>query len=402
MFLQRQALRRVAASRPCANCLRFYSSPTPNEDATTNPPKRIFSGIQPTGIPHLGNYLGALRQWVKLQNEAKASTTLLFSIVDLHAITVRQDASTLFQMRKQMLASLLAVGLDPSKSILFCQSAVLQHAELMWMLSCNASVGYLSRMTQWKSKLNLRPNASPFDAPPSSNSREALKLGLFSYPVLQAADILLYNTTHVPVGEDQSQHVEFTRELATGFNHAFGDLLVPPQTILSPAKRVMSLKQPHKKMSKSAVNEGSRILISDTQEVVEEKIKVAVTDSVQGDITYEPKMRPGVANLINIAFYMDESGMQQRGLASPEQLAQTMQHLAFQDWKPAIADIIGKSLAPIRERYMDIMERDRQEQYLGKVQKDGASRAKAIAEPNLRRIKNAMGMGSFDGDTGKK
>jgi tryptophanyl-tRNA synthetase len=398
MFLQRQALRRVAASRPSANYIRYYASSAPDRDETANTPKRIFSGIQPTGVPHLGNYLGALRQWVKLQNEAEEGTTLLFSIVDLHAITVKQDVHALYRRRKQMLASLLAIGLDPSKSILFCQSAVPQHAELMWLLSCNASMGYLSRMTQWKSKMSLGSDASPFDAPPSSisSSREALKLGLFSYPVLQAADILLYNTTHVPVGEDQSQHIEFTRELATGFNHVYGDLLVPPQTILSPAKRVMSLKQPHKKMSKSDADEDSRILITDTKKDIERKVKWAVTDSIKGDITYDREARPGVSNLVDLAFHMDEEGMEENGVESPEELAHMMEHLKFREWKQAIAKSIDRPLRRIREHYVEIMTQDSEEQYLDKVQKDATRRALEIAEPNLRRIKAAMGMGPFD------
>jgi tryptophanyl-tRNA synthetase len=223
----------------------------------------IFSGIQPTGVPHLGNYLGALRQWVKLQDEAAPDATLLYSVVDLHAITVLQDPARLRQWRKEMFASLIAVGLDPKRSIIFCQSSVPAHSELMWILSCTASMGYLSRMTQWKarspllldtpqltsvqSKLALPDDASPLD----TSAKAQLRLGLFSYPVLQAADVLVHryaavvrlytysqltrsidSATHVPVGEDQSQHLEFARNCANAFNHNSDKVLVPPETIL--------------------------------------------------------------------------------------------------------------------------------------------------------------------------
>ena len=182
-----------------------------SQDASRQP-RVILSGIQPTGVPHLGNYLGALQQWVRLQDDAQPDTTLIYSLVDLHAITLRQDPKQLRQWKKESLAMLLAVGLDPKRSIIFHQSDVSAHAELMWILSCQASTGYLSRMTQWKEKTaNERENA------------EKLKLGLFSYPVLQAADVLVHRTTHVPVGHDQAQHLEFAREVASGFNHVFGE-----------------------------------------------------------------------------------------------------------------------------------------------------------------------------------
>lgn len=212
---------RYATSRLSRHSQRLYASHTKA--------RVIFSGIQPTGVPHLGNYLGALQQWARLQVEASSSTQLLYSIVDLHAITTNQDAVQLRIWKRETLATLLAVGLDPERSTIFYQSAVPEHTELMWILSCTASVGYLSRMTQWKSKLTLSDEVSALD---STSAKARLKLGLFSYPVLQAADILLYGATHVPVGEDQVQHLEFARQCADQFNAVHGEILVKPQTVL--------------------------------------------------------------------------------------------------------------------------------------------------------------------------
>lgn len=202
----------------------------------------IFSGIQPTGVPHLGNYLGALRQWVRMQNEAPPSTKLLFCVVDLHALTSRQTPDFRRKCKRDMLAAFLAVGLDPARSILFHQSSVPAHSELHWILSCDASMGWLSRMTQWKTKLGEQDMASLLSPTSNPNQKERMKLGLFSYPVLQSADILVHRATHVPVGEDQLQHVEFARNCASQFNHHFGDkkeILPLPEFRVSPAKRVM-------------------------------------------------------------------------------------------------------------------------------------------------------------------
>ncbi|KAF2999307.1 Tryptophan--tRNA ligase, mitochondrial [Curvularia kusanoi] len=356
-------------------------------------PNVVFSGIQPTGVPHLGNYLGALRQWVSLQNTASPSTTLLFSIVDLHAITIKQDPSQLAQWRREMLASLLAVGLDPSRSILFTQSSVKQHAELMWILSCGASMGYLGRMTQWKSKMNLPDNASPLTGTTttSSSSKDAqnqLKLGLFSYPVLQAADILLYNTTHVPVGEDQAQHLEFTRELAIGFNHLYAGgspLLTVPQTLLSPAKRVMSLVEPGKKMSKSDPRPKSRILITDSREAIHAKLKSALTDSIEG-VSYDRQGRPGVSNLVDLMYHFDEQGAD-----GPEELAKDLRDLSMRALKERTAETVDRAIAPVRERYEQLMSGDQKE--LVAHAEEGARKAEDIAEATMQRIRNAMGMG---------
>lgn len=376
------ALRPLAA-RCAPRLARSVATTTPR--SSPSPPKVVFSGIQPTGVPHLGNYLGALRQWVRLQDEAAPDTTLLFSIVDLHAITVKQDPLALQQWRREMLASLLAVGLNPSRCIIFAQSRVKQHAELMWMLSCGASMGYLGRMTQWKSKMNLPDNASPLAAP-SSKDKDNLKLGLFSYPVLQAADILLYNTTHVPVGEDQAQHLEFTRELAIGFNHSYGPgLLSVPETLLSPAKRVMSLVEPMKKMSKSDARPKSRILITDSREDIHAKLKSALTDSVEG-VSYDRQARPGVSNLVDLIYHFDTAGA-----ASPEELAKDLKDLSMRALKERTADTVDRAVAPIRERYEQLMSGDQKE--LVRHAEEGAAKAEEIAESTMQRVREAMGMG---------
>ncbi|KAJ4302921.1 Tryptophan--tRNA ligase, mitochondrial [Kalmusia sp. IMI 367209] len=403
------ALRRAASERCYINCaLRraestdVHSSPASQPDngprirreKTPNYPssnrKVIFSGIQPTGIPHLGNYLGALRQWVKLQDEALPQDRLIFSIVDLHAITVAYDPEQLVQWRREMYAALLAVGLDPKRCVIFSQSEVLEHTQLMWILSCQASMGYLGRMTQWKSKLSLADNASPLD--PSPSNKAALKLGLFSYPVLQAADILLYQATHVPVGEDQAQHLEFARELANGINHTFfankkiTPFIKPPQTIHSPAKRVMSLQNPIKKMSKSDPDPRSRILITDTRETIHAKIKHARTDSVAG-ISYDRDMRPGVSNLIDIMYYMDETKH-----TSPEMLAHDMfgADLSMKAMKEKVADTIDEALAEVRERFREQMARSNAD--VLKEVSTGAAKARSIAGDTHIRLKSAMGL----------
>ncbi|PSN71580.1 tryptophanyl-tRNA synthetase [Corynespora cassiicola Philippines] len=408
---QQHALRRAVAApaRPwlCANCARRSSTeaaqqpPVPEDAASaaatepkSTPPKRtIFSGIQPTGIPHLGNYLGALKQWVKLQRKARDKDRLFFSIVDLHAITVKQDPALLSVQRMQMFTCLMALGLGAKlkdkpnkKSTIFYQSQNKQHAELMWLLSCSASMGYLGRMTQWKSKLSLPEDADPLANAPSN--KEALKLGLFSYPVLQAADILLYNTTHVPVGEDQAQHIEFTRSLARGFNDAYGNghstLLKVPELILSPAKRVMSLTEPTKKMSKSDPNPASRILITDDKETIYKKFKAAKTDSIQG-ISYDKQARPGVSNLLSILYHMDESVA-----ASPEDLAKDFENGSMLALKERVAAVVDAELAPIRNRYDELIDTKNLE--IVDHANRGAEYATLRAKETIKRVKKAMGL----------
>lgn len=340
-----------------------------------NRPKVIFSGIQPTGIPHLGNYLGALQQWVKLQNEAEHDTTLLYSLVDLHAITIRQNPEELRLWKRQSLAMLLAVGLDPKRSIIFRQSDVPAHTELMWILSCQASTGYLNRMTQWKEKTaNERENA------------ERLKLGLFSYPVLQAADVLVHGSTHVPVGHDQAQHLEFARELAIGFNNLYGpDVLTPPETILSPAKRIMSLTNPMSKMSKSALNAKSRIALTDSEVVIRSKIQGAVTDSIKQGAYHDIEKRPGVSNLMELARYCNPPG----DSSKHDDIVADLNGLSMQALKSRVAQIIEETIRPIREKYQALIS---DTQSLDNVADDGADRARQNAAATLARVQHAIGL----------
>jgi tryptophanyl-tRNA synthetase len=341
----------------------------------TTRPKTIFSGIQPTGVPHLGNYLGALRQWVRLQDEAADDTTLIYSLVDLHAITIRQDPKQLRQWKKESLAMLLAIGLDAKRSTIFHQSDVPAHAELMWILSCQASTGYLGRMTQWKDKTSNEKDGN-----------EKLKLGLFSYPVLQAADILVHKTTHVPVGHDQAQHLEFARDVANGFNHVFGqgkEFLIAPETLISPAKRVMSLIDPTAKMSKSHPNPKSRILLTDGEDAIKSKIKAAVTDSIDG-ITYDPEARPGVSNLIDLLYHTGAED----GYESQEVLARDLEGVSLRALKAKVAESIDIQLQPIRERYAEIIhDRAAMEDAAG----EGAEKANKSALRTLQKVKRAVG-----------
>lgn len=374
----------------------------------------IFSGIQPTGVPHLGNYLGALSQWVALQNEAAAAgsssvggattstpTRLLFSVVDLHAITLPQEAAQLRRWRREMLAALLAVGLDPARSTIFHQSSVPHHAELMWVLSCTASMGYLSRMTQWKSKLSLPDDASALPGDDvqggggnNKPSAAALKLGLFSYPVLQAADILVHRATHVPVGEDQRQHLEFARECAAGFNHTYGGgagVLVPPETIVSPARRVMSLTDPTKKMSKSDANAASRVLITDAPADIRKKVMRAVTDSQSGFVSYDPAARPGVSNLLEILAILGEGEGKGKG-RTPEEVAGDFagsQH-PLKALKERTADAVVAELRDVRERYLELLGNSNGRE-LDEIEARGAEKARASADATMKLVKDAVG-----------
>lgn len=409
-----------APPQSCSNQRRSASTTTTTTttSASNASPKVIFSGIQPTGVPHLGNYLGALSQWVALQEEATAAsssssngtttpppTRLFFSVVDLHAITLPQEAPQLRRWRREMLAALLAVGLDPARSTIFHQSSVPAHAELMWVLSCTASMGYLSRMTQWKSKMSLPDDASALPgeeeggSSSSSKSAAALKLGLFSYPVLQAADILVHRATHVPVGEDQRQHLEFARECAAGFNHTYGGgggrsstVLVPPETIVSPARRVMSLTDPTKKMSKSDANAASRVLITDSAAEIRKKVMRAVTDSQSGFVSYDTEGRPGVSNLLEILAVLEgpRTGWGRR--RTPAEVAgdfAVSQH-PLKALKERTAEVVVAELRDVRERYMELLG-DSDGKELDEIEALGAEKARASAEATMKLVKEAVG-----------
>ncbi|KAK3074637.1 Tryptophan--tRNA ligase, mitochondrial [Teratosphaeriaceae sp. CCFEE 6253] len=269
---------------------------------------------------------------------------------------------------------LLAIGLDPARSIIFHQSDVPAHAELMWILSCQASTGYLSRMTQWKDKT----------AGEKANS-EKLKLGLFSYPVLQAADVLVHRATHVPVGHDQAQHLEFAREVANGFNHTFErDVLVPPETLISPAKRIMSLTDPAAKMSKSHPNPKSRILLTDPEEVIRSKIKAAVTDSIDG-VTYEPERRPGLSSLIDILFHVSPP----MAHATQQHLAKDLDGLSMRALKDNVADAVELAIRPIRGNYENLRHN---ESHLNDVASKGAGKATSNAAATMQEVKRVVGL----------
>ncbi|KAF5724428.1 tryptophanyl-tRNA synthetase [Fusarium mundagurra] len=340
-------------------------------------PRVIFSGIQPTGIPHLGNYAGALRQWVKLQ-ESHKEDKLIYSIVDLHAITTPQPADVLRKSKREALAALLAIGIDPEKVTLFYQSSVPAHSELMWILSCTASVGYLSRMTQWKSKLNISDKSNMHDKAASN-----LKLGLFSYPVLQAADILVHRATHVPVGEDQRQHLEFARECVTNFNAAYGNHLVSPKTTTSPVQRVMSLQNPAEKMSKSSKSPKSRISIIDSPEEIKAKIKAATTDSIPG-ISYNREERPGISNLLDIMAIFDPEGRK------AQELGEQYSDLSPKQLKEMVSDAVIGGLDGIRDRYTELL--DKGDKHLDSIEAIGAEKACKSAEETMQVVREAVGL----------
>ncbi|KAE8323309.1 hypothetical protein BDV39DRAFT_182616 [Aspergillus sergii] len=357
--------------------LQRWGSSVTAQPAPISSSQTIFSGIQPTGVPHLGNYLGALREWVRLQDNATEGTKLFYSIVDLHALTVPQDSCQLKKWRREAFATLLAVGLNPDRSTIFYQSAVPAHTELYWILSTVASMGYLSRMTQWKSKLQLPENTSL----EHSAARSKLRLGLFSYPVLQAADILVHRATHVPVGEDQRQHLEFSRYTANSFNHLYGHIFPSPEALISPAKRVMSLKEPTLKMSKSHADSRSRILLTDSPYDIHRKVRAALTDS-DASITYDPFRRPGVSNLIEILSHLDGR--------SCDDLSLEYKSASLRALKEDLAGRISGHLQGIRERYYSLMEDN--SGYLDTVSEQGAQAARANADVTMKKIRKAMGL----------
>jgi len=324
--------------------------------------KRVFSGVQPTGNIHLGNYLGALRQFVELQEDHEC----IYCIVDMHAITVPQEPTELKEHILDVAALYLAVGIDPKKSIVFVQSDVPGHAELSWVLTCSSYTGELSRMTQFKDK---------------SKNKESAPTGLFTYPVLMAADILLYDTDVVPVGNDQKQHIELCRDLAIRVNGKHPDtFVVPDGRFLKSGARIMALDDPTKKMSKSAENIHSRISLLDEPSKIKKSIMKATTDS-EGIIRFDVENKPGISNLLNI--YSVLSGI------SIEDLEKKYEGKGYGDFKKDLVEITVDALAPIRARYEEI----RNSQMLIDVLKDGAKRADEIAQKTMERVKTNFGLG---------
>ena len=332
--------------------------------------KRIFSGIQPTGNLHLGNYLGAIKNWVKLQEDFSS----IFSIVDLHAITVPQEPLQLRASIHEVTAAIIASGIDINKSILFNQSSVKEHAELAWIFNCVCRIGWLNRMTQFKEK--------------AGKNRENATVGLYSYPVLMAADILLYKATHVPVGDDQKQHIELARDIASSFNNMFtldnenNFFNLPEPQIFGPATRVMSLRDGTKKMSKSDPSDASRINLTDTKEEISSKIKKAKTDpNPLPETVDELKKRPEAFNLLNIYSSL-----------SNQTLDKTVENFVgqgFSHFKPKLIELAVENLNPISSEMRYLLKDTKA---IDKILKTGEIKARQIAEPVLQDVKSLVGL----------
>ena len=332
-------------------------------------PQRVFSGIQPTGDLHLGNYLGALIKFVAMQNDHEC----LFCVVDQHAITVAQDPKKLADQTRTIAAAYLAAGVDPNKAIIYPQSAVAAHTELAWYFNCTARIGWLSRMTQFKDK--------------AGKNAEAMSVGLYAYPVLQAADILLFKATHVPVGEDQKQHLELSRDIAQKFNNDFnvpGFFPLPEPLIKGPGARIMSLRDGSKKMSKSDPSDNSRINLTDGSDKISKKIRKAKTDV--GEIPSSVKElegRPEVKNLVGI--YSALSGR------SDQQILDEFAGKGFGVFKPALADLAVEKLQPITARMNTYLENPDE---VDKILERGAQSAAKISTPILADVRKIMGFWS--------
>jgi len=329
---------------------------------------RTLSGIQPTGNLHLGNYLGAIRNWVRMQDEMEGEK--LYFLADLHAITVYNDPAALTANTREMAAALIAAGIDPAKAILFNQARVPAHAELGWLLFCTARIGWLNRMTQFKEK--------------SGKNREGASVGLYAYPVLQAADVLLYQTTHVPVGDDQKQHLELARDVATKFNLDTGTetFTLPDATIPPAAARIMSLRDGSAKMSKSDPSDASRINLVDDAETIMAKIRKAKTDA-------EPlpsesaglEGRPEAKNLVSIYAAMADE--------SVDSVLARFGGQGFGAFKPALGELLVETLTPIAKR-LNALKADTTA--IDAALEDGAARAKALAQPTLDAAYAALGL----------
>jgi tryptophanyl-tRNA synthetase len=329
-------------------------------------PKRVFSGMQPTNGLHLGNYLGALKNWVALQNQFEC----IFCIVDLHAITIEPDPRGLASRCREVAAAYIAAGVDPKKSIIFVQSAVREHTELAWVFNCVARMGWVERMTQFKDK--------------AGKHEERMSVGLFDYPVLQAADILLYKGTHVPVGEDQKQHLELSRDIAAKFNNDYeapGFFPLPEPLIQGPGARIMSLRDGTKKMSKSDPSDASRINMVDDADAIMQKIKRATTDPNPLPVSAEGlKGRAEVENLVGI--YSATSGR------SVDDVLKEFGGKGFGVFKPALAELLAAQLGPIAS---EMRRLNADPGAIDAILKDGAEKALAIAAPIMAEVREVVG-----------
>ena len=335
---------------------------------------RVLSGIQPTGNLHLGNYLGAIRNWVKMQDAMDASSQCFFFLADMHSITVHEGREQRLANVREMAAALVACGIDPDRSVLFNQARVPAHAELCWLLNGTARIGWLNRMTQFKDK--------------AGKNREGASIGLYVYPVLQAADVLLYQATHVPVGEDQKQHLELTRDIAVKFNTDFArpgkpDVFTLPDPIIpKETARIMSLRDGSAKMSKSDPSDQSRINLTDDNDTIAQKVRKAKTDPEP--LPAEAKDlegRPEAQNLVGI--YAAMAGM------GADAVCAQFAGQGFGAFQPALADLLVSALAPIRDRYVALKD---DHAALDAILAKGAEKAAAAAEPTLRAAYDAMGL----------
>ncbi len=328
--------------------------------------KRILSCMQPTSHLHLGNYLGALKNWVKLQEEGGEC---FYGVVDLHAITQPYDRDDLANATREIAAAYIAGGVDPDKSAVFVQSAVPGHSQLMWLLATMTQMGKLERMTQFKDK--------------AGKHKERAGLGLFAYPVLMAADILIYNATHVPVGEDQKQHLELARDIAATFNTRYNQVhfTQPEPVIMGEATRVMSLRDGSQKMSKSAESDMSRINLTDDADMIAKKIRKAKTDpEALPDNLKDLELRPEALNLVTIYAALADK--------KKERVIKEYAGKSFSEFKPALVDLAVAKLSPITERMNELMN-DKGE--LDRILEDGNRQARAVAEPIIRETMNIMG-----------
>jgi len=325
--------------------------------------KRVFSGIQPTGSLMIGNYLGAIKYWVASQEKYDD----IFCIVDLHAITVQQDPKELKSRTREVTGLLLAAGIDPKRSIVFIQSHISAHSELAWILNCFIPMGWMQRMTQFKEK--------------SAKHKEKSSVGLFDYPSLMAADILLYDTDFVPVGEDQKQHVELARDTAQRFNNIYGETFVLPQPLIPDiGARIMGLDDPTKKMSKSETASGHAINLLDPPDDIRSKIMRATTDS-QREIRFDPA-RPGIFNLLTI--YHLFTGQSQKDIEAQ------FEGKGYSDFKKALAEVVVEGLRPLQERYKELTA---DPTHIDSILAEGANRARPMAEKVLAEVKKKVGLG---------
>jgi len=325
------------------------------------PDRIVFSGVQPSGTLTLGNYLGAIRNFVELQHQARC----YFCVVDLHALTVPQEPERLRAQTLEVARLFIAAGLDPALSTIFVQSHVPAHSQLSWLLECMSYLGELRRMTQFKDK---------------SKKQEVVTTGLMTYPILMAADILLYSTTHVPVGEDQKQHLELSRNIAERFNNRFGQTFVVPEPYIPPRQgggRIMSLSDPTKKMSKSDENPDGYILLTDSPDVIRKKFSRAVTDA-EREVRYDEKNKPGVSNLMVVLSLCSGRPMDEIGGA----------YTGYAQLKKDTAEAVIATLEPIQRRYQELVETGAIDQVLC----EGAARARSVASVKLAEVADRMGL----------